>query len=44
MRLLAEIYPFVKEHNLKSEIENMEGFDGFNIPDNPLGYPKYRRF
>ncbi|WP_061950677.1 hypothetical protein [Acidiplasma cupricumulans] len=40
MRLLAEIYPFVKEHNLKSEIENMEGFDGFNIPDNPLGYPK----
>ncbi len=40
MKLYAEIYPFTKEKNINEEIQNLENYDGFDIPDNPLGYPK----
>ncbi len=40
MKLYAEIYPFTKERNINEEIQNLEDYDGFDIPDNPLGYPK----
>jgi 5,10-methylenetetrahydrofolate reductase len=39
MKIYAEIYPSKNLLNLKELIAGMEIFDGFNIPDNPLGYP-----
>ena len=39
MKIYAEIYPSRNLENVKQEIEKLADFDGFNIPDNPLGYP-----
>ncbi|MEM0139555.1 MAG: hypothetical protein QXZ44_02960 [Ferroplasma sp.] len=39
MKIIAEIYPTKKLENLREHVKYMDGFDGFNIPDNPLGYP-----
>lgn len=39
MKTYAEIYPSKNLDNIKDAINALESFDGFNIPDNPLGYP-----
>ncbi|EQB72456.1 MAG: hypothetical protein AMDU4_FER2C00137G0009 [Ferroplasma sp. Type II] len=39
MKIYAEIYPSRNLESLRGMIEHMDMFDGFNIPDNPLGYP-----
>ncbi len=39
MKTYAEIYPSKNLGNIKDAIATMGSFDGFNIPDNPLGYP-----
>jgi uncharacterized protein YkvS len=39
MKIYAEIYPSKNLDNIKNTIGAMDSFDGFNIPDNPLGYP-----
>ncbi len=39
MKIYAEIYPSSNINKLKDYIKDMEEFDGFDIPDNPLGYP-----
>lgn len=39
MKIYAEVYPSKNLDAIKSTIQRMDAFDGFNIPDNPLGYP-----
>ncbi len=39
MKIFAEIYPSKHLVQFKERIKKMDNFDGFNIPDNPLGYP-----
>lgn len=39
MRIYAEIYPSRNLKNVKENLQKLINFDGFNIPDNPLGYP-----
>lgn len=39
MKIYAEIYPSSNIVKLKEFIKDLETFDGFDIPDNPLGYP-----
>lgn len=39
MKIYAEIYPSKNLETIKRTIQDMDAFDGFNIPDNPLGYP-----
>ncbi len=39
MKIYAEIYPSSNINKLKEYIKYLEAFDGFDIPDNPLGYP-----
>ncbi|BCS93975.1 hypothetical protein L3N51_00453 [Metallosphaera sp. J1] len=39
MEILAELHPKRKIDKLKKEISSLEAFDGFDIPDAPLGEP-----
>jgi 5,10-methylenetetrahydrofolate reductase len=39
MKIYAEIYPSRNLETVKQDIKKLVDFDGFNIPDNPLGYP-----
>ncbi len=39
MKIYAEIYPSRNLETVKQDIKKLADFDGFNIPDNPLGYP-----
>lgn len=39
MRIYAEIYPSRHLENVRENLQKLKDFDGFNIPDNPLGYP-----
>ncbi|WMT52103.1 MAG: hypothetical protein RE471_04305 [Ferroplasma sp.] len=39
MKIYAEIYPSRSLETVKQDIKKLADFDGFNIPDNPLGYP-----
>ncbi len=39
MRIYAEIYPSRNLENVRENLQKLIDFDGFNIPDNPLGYP-----
>nr|AKI85271.1 MTHFR (MetF)-like protein [uncultured organism] len=39
MQILAEVHPKSKREKLKGEINALQSFDGFDIPDSPLGLP-----
>lgn len=39
MELLVELHPKTKIDKLEKEIKELGAFDGFDIPDSPLGYP-----
>ncbi len=39
MEILVEIHPKKKIEKIIDEIKTLSSFDGFNIPDSPLGYP-----
>ena len=39
MQILVEIHPKHKLEKLTKTISQLEPFDGFDIPDSPLGYP-----
>jgi 5,10-methylenetetrahydrofolate reductase len=39
MQILAEVHPKSKREKLKLEINVLQSFDGFDIPDSPLGLP-----
>jgi len=39
MEILVELHPKTKIEKLQKEIKELEPFDGFDLPDSPLGYP-----
>jgi len=39
MEFLAELHPKTRIEKLQKEIKELEPFDGFDLPDSPLGYP-----
>lgn len=39
MQILAELHPKTKIEKIEREIKELESFDGFDIPDSPLGLP-----
>ena len=39
MEILAELHPKTKIDKIQKEIKELEPFDGFDLPDSPLGYP-----
>ena len=39
MEFLAELQPKIKIEKIQNEIKELEPFDGFDLPDSPLGYP-----
>ncbi|BDC19438.1 hypothetical protein [Acidianus sp. HS-5] len=42
MQLLAEVHPKTKIEKMKKEIQCLSSFDGFDIPDSPLGLPSVK--
>ncbi|MUM64325.1 hypothetical protein D1867_03460 [Acidianus infernus] len=42
MQLLAEVHPKTKIEKIKKEIQDLSSFDGFDIPDSPLGLPSVK--
>ncbi len=42
MQLLAEVHPKTKIEKIKNEIQILSSFDGFDIPDSPLGLPSVK--